>query len=103
MRPTVQRCSSNLFTKFFAAAMLTFACTLPAAAEDGVTPDAIVFGQAAVLEGPASALGIGMRAGIGAAFDEANKKGGVHGRQLRRATCERSLLESARTGNRQHQ
>jgi branched-chain amino acid transport system substrate-binding protein len=83
MRPTIQRCNINLFTKPFAAAMLTFACSLPAAAEDGVTPDAIMFGQAAVLEGPASALGIGMRAGIGAAFDEANKKGGVHGRQLK--------------------
>jgi branched-chain amino acid transport system substrate-binding protein len=83
MRPTIQRCNINLFTKWFAAAMLTFACSLPAAAEDGVTPDAIMFGQAAVLEGPASALGTGMRAGIGAAFDEANKKGGVHGRQLK--------------------
>jgi ABC-type branched-subunit amino acid transport system substrate-binding protein len=83
MRLTIQRCNINLFTKSFAAAMLTFACSLPAAAEDGVTPDAIMFGQAAVLEGPAAALGTGMRAGIGAAFDEANKKGGVHGRQLK--------------------
>jgi ABC-type branched-subunit amino acid transport system substrate-binding protein len=83
MRPTVQRCNINLFTKSFAAAMLTFACALPAAAEDGVAADAIVFGQAAVLEGPASALGTGMRAGLGAAFDEMNKKGGVHGRQLK--------------------
>ena len=35
-----------------------------------------------MLEGPASALGQGMRAGIRAAFEEANKKGGVHGRKL---------------------
>jgi branched-chain amino acid transport system substrate-binding protein len=83
MRLTIQWCNINLFTKSFAAAMLTFACSLPAAAEDGVTPDAIMFGQAAVLEGPAAALGTGMRAGLGAAFDEANKKGGVHGRQLK--------------------
>jgi branched-chain amino acid transport system substrate-binding protein len=55
----------------------------PASAEDGVTPDTIVFGQAAVFEGPASALGIGMRAGITAAFEEANKKGGIHGRKLK--------------------
>jgi ABC-type branched-subunit amino acid transport system substrate-binding protein len=54
-----------------------------AAAEDGVSPGEIVFGQAAVLEGPASALGQGMRKGIQAAFDEANKKGGVHGRKLK--------------------
>jgi ABC-type branched-subunit amino acid transport system substrate-binding protein len=58
--------------------------TLTAAgAEDGVAPDHIVFGQAAVLEGPASALGRGMRAGIQAAFEEANKSGGVHGRKLK--------------------
>ncbi len=55
----------------------------PAFAEDGVTADTIVFGQAAALDGPASALGQGMRAGIQAAFDEANKKGGVHGRKLK--------------------
>src|SRR5262245_18285270 len=53
------------------------------AAEDGVTPDQIVFGQAAVLEGPASALGQGMRLGLQAAFEEQNRKGGVHGRKLK--------------------
>ena len=54
-----------------------------ARAEDGVTADTIVFGQAAVLEGPASALGQGMRAGLNAAFEEANKKGGVNNRKLK--------------------
>jgi len=37
------------------------AFSVQALAEDGVSADTIVFGQAAVLEGPASALGIGMR------------------------------------------
>jgi branched-chain amino acid transport system substrate-binding protein len=55
----------------------------PAFAEDGVSADTIVFGQAAVLEGPASALGVGMRTGLQAAFDEINAKGGVHGRKLK--------------------
>src|SRR5262245_56036597 len=55
----------------------------PAAAEDGVAADSVTFGQAAVLEGPAAALGQGMRAGISAAFDEINKKGGVNGRKLK--------------------
>src|SRR5262249_56624636 len=54
-----------------------------AAAENGVTADSITFGQAAVLEGPASALGRGMRTGIQAAFDEVNARGGVHGRKLK--------------------
>lgn len=53
------------------------------AAENGVAADTIVFGQAAALAGPAGALGTGMQAGITAAFDEANKKGGVHGRKLK--------------------
>src|SRR5215213_7840882 len=55
----------------------------PARSEDGVTADAITFGQAAVLEGPASALGLGMQQGLNAAFDEINAKGGVHGRKLK--------------------
>ena len=71
---------------FHAAAIAAAAISLTltsALAEDGVSPDQIVFGQAAVFEGPASALGLGMRAGIQAAFDEANRKGGVHGRKLK--------------------
>ncbi|TYO65293.1 ABC transporter substrate-binding protein [Bradyrhizobium hipponense] len=50
--------------------------------ETGVSNDAILFGQAAALEGPSSALGQRMRQGIVAAFTEVNAKGGVHGRKL---------------------
>jgi branched-chain amino acid transport system substrate-binding protein len=50
--------------------------------EIGVSSDRILFGQAAALEGPSSALGQGMRQGILAAFAEINAKGGVHGRRL---------------------
>jgi ABC-type branched-subunit amino acid transport system substrate-binding protein len=53
-----------------------------AKAEVGVTDSTILFGQAAALDGPAAALGTGMRAGILAAFAEANSKGGVNGHQL---------------------
>jgi branched-chain amino acid transport system substrate-binding protein len=53
-----------------------------ACAEPGVDVDKIIFGQAAALEGPASALGQEMRAGIRAAFAEGNRAGGVKGRQL---------------------
>ena len=48
----------------------------------GVFDDRVVFGQSAAFSGPASQLGIGMRLGISAAFAEANRNGGVHGRQL---------------------
>jgi ABC-type branched-subunit amino acid transport system substrate-binding protein len=52
------------------------------AGEVGVSSDTILFGQAAALEGPSSALGQGVRQGILAAFAEINAKGGVHGRRL---------------------
>src|SRR3954452_11136973 len=45
----------------------------PARAEDGVTADKIVLGQAAALTGPAAALGQGMKLGLEAAFAEVNK------------------------------
>lgn len=51
-------------------------------AEDGVSDARILFGQAAALEGPAGALGSGMRTGIMAAFEEANRAGGIKGRKL---------------------
>jgi branched-chain amino acid transport system substrate-binding protein len=53
-----------------------------ALAEDGVTDKTIVFGQVAALTGPAQDLGQGMRQGILAAFDEANRGGGIFGRKL---------------------
>jgi branched-chain amino acid transport system substrate-binding protein len=51
-------------------------------ADPGVFDDRIVFGQSTALEGPAAALGRGMREGILAAFGEANTSGGVNGRRL---------------------
>src|SRR5579872_137083 len=59
-----------------------FAMSLPASAENGVTADKVVFGQAAALDGPAAALGQGMKSGLEAAFAEVNKAGGVKGRKL---------------------
>ena len=51
-------------------------------AHPGVFEQRIVFGQSAAFSGPAQALGTNMRLGIEAAFHEANRAGGVHGRQL---------------------
>jgi branched-chain amino acid transport system substrate-binding protein len=74
-----------------AAATLTFAVNLlctaasgaePGASEVGVFDNRILFGQSAALEGPAAALGLGMREGILAAFHEVNAAGGVKGRRL---------------------
>jgi ABC-type branched-subunit amino acid transport system substrate-binding protein len=71
-------------SKIFAGLVILFAAASPlhARAETGVTSDAILFGQAAALEGPSSSLGQSMRQGILAAFAEINAKGGVHGRKL---------------------
>ncbi len=44
--------------------------------------ETVLFGQSAPLTGPAQQLGTDFRAGILAAFEEANRKGGVHGRKL---------------------
>jgi len=69
-----------------AAVMLGIAAHLavsPATrADPGVFDDRIVFGQSAAFEGPAAALGRGMREGIVAAFTEANAAGGENGRKL---------------------
>ena len=48
----------------------------------GVTANQIRFGQSAAFTGPSADLGLGMRLGIQAAFNEANQAGGVNGRML---------------------
>src|SRR5271167_4225446 len=71
--------------KIVAGLSILFVAAAPvcaAADEVGVSSGAILFGQAAALEGPSSALGQGMRQGILAAFAEINARGGVHGRRL---------------------
>ena len=73
---------------------ITAACLLAAtaffaslaAAEDGVTANRILLGQAAVFSGPAAQLGIQMRNGIKAYFDYVNEHGGVNGRKLELVT-----------------
>ena len=50
---------------------------------DGVHADSILFGQSAALSGPAAELGRNMNLGIRAAFEEANRSGGIDGRQLK--------------------
>lgn len=54
-----------------------------AAAETGVSDTEIVFGQSAAYSGSAGELGKGMRLGLRAAFSEANRAGGVNGREIK--------------------
>ena len=69
-------------TTALVSAFLLMGFPWAASAEQGVSNDKIVFGQAAALEGPAAQLGLDMQAGIRAAFEEVNKAGGVKGRKL---------------------
>ncbi len=65
--------------------MVCFAVVMTGTSADGQpsSVDApIRFGQPAVLDGSAAALGTGMRDGIRAAFAEANRGGGIDGRPL---------------------
>jgi len=68
--------------RYIFAAVLLAVSRIAALADDGVSNDAIIFGQVAALTGPAQALGQGMREGILAAFSEANRAGGIKGRKL---------------------
>ena len=70
-------------TKIVLGSALALAMTIGNVnAESGVDDNRILFGQSAAFDGPAAALGTGMREGIEAAFKEANDAGGVHGRML---------------------
>lgn len=52
----------------------------------GVSSDKIILGQSAAFDGPAAALGKGMRLGLKAAFNEINKEGGIKGRSIELVT-----------------
>ena len=67
-----------------ALALVLCCISVDTMAEDatGVYPDKIIVGQSAAFNGPAQALGLGMRAGLQAAFHEVNEKGGVNGRKI---------------------
>ena len=72
---------------FGAAVLVAASVALAGAAaaradETGVSDRQILFGQSAAFSGPARDLGTTLRLGIEAAFGEANRQGGVHGRQL---------------------
>ncbi len=62
----------------------------------------ISFGMSTALTGPAAQLGMNMRIGVSAAFDEANRSGGVHGRKLRLISLDDGY-EPSRTAPNMHE
>ena len=69
------------FNHFAAVAACCFLAT-SAFSEQGISDTSVRFAQVAALDGPAAALGLGVEQGIRAAFEEVNRQGGIHGRQL---------------------
>lgn len=61
---------------------LLAAAGLPALAEDGVTDKEIRIGMANALSGPASGLGVDLKAGADAFLSRVNAAGGVNGRKI---------------------
>jgi branched-chain amino acid transport system substrate-binding protein len=53
-----------------------------AGAEEGVTGTKIVLGQSAAFDGPAQALGNGMKTGMQAYFEKINTAGGINGKKI---------------------
>ena len=68
-------------------------------AAPGVSAERVLFGQSAAFSGPASELGLNMRLGIQAAFEEANEAGGVHGRRLELTTLDDAYEPEAAVTN----
>jgi len=64
------------------AAAFLGAAGLPALAEDGVTDKEIRIGMANALSGPASGLGVNLKAGADAFLAKVNAAGGVNGRKV---------------------
>ncbi|WP_431825564.1 ABC transporter substrate-binding protein [Burkholderia sp. F1] len=86
--------SASAFSAWFCFVRATWRGTLVAcvvampatgacfAAEPGVTDDAIRLGMVNAQTGAAGGLGHGLRIGAQAVFDDANARGGVHGRKI---------------------
>ena len=75
------------------------ATTAVLAQEPGVSGHRILFGQSAAFSGPAQELGRNMQLGIKAAFHEANRADGVHGRQLKLVSLDDAYEPEAAIAN----
>ena len=68
------------------ATVIMFGTISTAAESEGIYDDKVVFGQSACLSGINARLGQSYRAGIFAAFEECNQRGGIAGRKLQLIT-----------------
>jgi branched-chain amino acid transport system substrate-binding protein len=70
-------------SRLAAGALLAGVLAAPGLAEDGVTDTEIIIGTHTALSGPVAAWGVGSTEGARMRFDEANEKGGIHGRKIK--------------------
>jgi branched-chain amino acid transport system substrate-binding protein len=70
-------------SKLAVGALLAGVLAAPGHAEDGVTDTEIIIGTHTALSGPVAAWGVGSTEGARMRYDEANEKGGVHGRKIK--------------------
>lgn len=80
-----KRCLMSCHPLLAILSLISALWTSPAIAQDVDLPcpeNSLVFGMSTALTGPTAHLGLGMRAGVLAAFKEANDAGGIQGRGL---------------------
>ena len=73
---------SKMRRRLLGAGVLLAASSLPAQGQEGVTDKEIHIGMANALSGPASGLGVNLKAGSEAYFARINAGGGVNGRKI---------------------
>jgi branched-chain amino acid transport system substrate-binding protein len=93
--PAVRRCSRFILTRrsvnwrplltvlTTASVIWLTALSCPLAQESPSVDQPVILGMSTALTGPAAILGINMRTGVLSAIEEANRAGGISGRELR--------------------
>jgi ABC-type branched-subunit amino acid transport system substrate-binding protein len=77
------RCQILILSTALCILVLLASASEMSAQEAHAGEDTIVLGMSTALTGPTSILGLNMRAGVLAAIDEANRAGGINGREIR--------------------
>jgi branched-chain amino acid transport system substrate-binding protein len=91
------RTTARAVASLAACVMLAGTTLAQVAAAPPPTAESTRLGMVTALTGPAKSLGLNMRAGVLAAFEEANRAGGINGRTLE-LRCADDGYEPARTG-----
>jgi branched-chain amino acid transport system substrate-binding protein len=83
LKEATEKGNMRKLPKLALGALFAGALAAPVLAEDGVTATEIVVGSHTALSGPVSGWGVGATEGTRMRFEEANEKGGIHGRKIK--------------------